>query len=64
MTILRGVVGIGIIFRTLVQHKLSNKKPYLASMGWILYLKGKPKLVRISDTGIPIQGAYTAMNLN
>lgn len=38
-----------------------NKKPYLASMGWILYLKGRPKLVRLSNTGIPIQGAYTAI---
>jgi hypothetical protein len=51
-------VGIGIICRTLVPKRLSNRKPYLASMGWILYLKGKPKLVRISDSGIPIQGTY------
>lgn len=55
MTILRGVVGIGIICRALVLKGLLNRKPYLASIGWILYLKGKTELGRTSDTGIPIR---------
>jgi hypothetical protein len=58
MTILIGVVGIGIICRTLVPKVLAYRKPDLASIGCILYLKGNPIVVRASDTGMPFQGAY------
>jgi hypothetical protein len=34
------------------------RKPDLASIGCILYLKGNPIVVRASDTGMLFQGTY------